>query len=896
MNKTRQPELFAGLPKAELGRCRKCKKQFAVPEYVCNSAARGTRSSNGSAPGRRVRTFEASTQTDATYQEMGTQTEAEFQEAEIQPEISPVISHFTCRAKSEMARPTSGSAARATSPMATPAVSRSRKVGDGTSQPSSAWHDVLELCKKGFANKLESLCDVLVTAVRNEMRQGAEKWRGEVMDQMSQREHQLDKSLLSLREKLDHMELKIMDPDRVDSPFRGPLPPTSPGTPVVAERPLPPGSPTHAPASTPSQTLRTGSVQRMQVDELMPVMEHLRKSDTLHQAASAQLEEHLERVRERCEALGRVSTAVLNGVQRLEQQVQQLEHKSQVAEAKMSNVLGQQQSLNAVSSQVAKELQSLQQKDALAFSDLQGRLQSHATEMRSVVHDDVHGLQEDLSGIKEHQQKDFRTVVTEISRIQQVLHLDFVKVLHEEPCRKMISRARQAPRTSGNDLGGLQASKRFRDFFAQTEPPPQKEAHSQTEASLYLEVDFKPRTRRESKHSNQPMLEEAASQHFGGGEEHFKEKAREAAMKPPYSVFDFYYSTGCSQAIARSPYFEYVTLWIVFLNAGWMAVDMDLNTATVITDAHPAFLIVENAFCTYFFLELLIRFAAFERKCNCFRDGWFVLDLLLVVLYVLDTWLVLILVYGGGIRFEPGGGSMMTILRMLRMAKLCRLTRLARLLRAVPELVIIVKGIGFASRSVTIFFIFWTLITYAFAIAIRELTENTEVGKLYFRTVPEAMNTLLLQGLFPENQYLLIFDNPLRALCQGLTDFALQLGPAAAELVGSMAQGDVTWAWGEDAPNGQQLQENLNALRNSMALMGDAMLSWRLGLAEDEGVRFDRIQFGVVVAADELLYHDGYQVIQVIRDTLSGFQVIMQAALADRASRRSDDPPLETSQ
>lgn len=580
--------------------------------------------------------------------------------------------------------------------MATPAVSRSRKVGDGTSQSSSAWHDVLELCKKGFANKLESLCDVLVTAVRNEMRQGAEKWRGEVMDQMSQREHQLDKSLLSLREKLDHMELKIMDPDRVDSPFLGgPLPPTSPGTPVVAELPLP-GTPT-------AQALRTGSAQRMQVDELMPVMEHLRKSDTLHQAASAQLEEHLERIRERCEALSRVSTVMLNGVQRLEQQVQQLEHKSQVAEAKMSNVLGQQQSLNAVSSQVAKELQSLQQKDALAFSDLQGRLQSHATEMRSVVHDDVHGIQEDLSGIKEHQQKDFRNVVMEISRIQQVLHLDFVKVLHEEPCRKMISRARQAPRTSGNDLGGSQASKRFRDFFAQTEPPPQKEAHSQTEASLYLEVDFKPRKHRESKHSNQPMLEEAASQHFGGGEEHFKEKAREAAMKPPYSVFDFYYSTGCSQAIARSPWFEYVTLLIVFLNAAWMAVDMDLNTATVITEAHPAFLIMENAFCTYFFLELLIRFAAFEKKCNCLRDGWFVLDLILVLLYVLDTWLVLVLVYGGGIRFEPGGGSMMSIMRMLRMAKLCRLTRLARLLRAVPELVIIVKGIGFASRSVTFF-------------------------------------------------------------------------------------------------------------------------------------------------------------------------------------------------
>lgn len=79
-----RPQRGVKLKLEELGRCRKCKKQFAVPEYVCNSAARATRSGNASAPGRRVRTFEASTQTDATYQEMGTQTEAEFQEAEIQ--------------------------------------------------------------------------------------------------------------------------------------------------------------------------------------------------------------------------------------------------------------------------------------------------------------------------------------------------------------------------------------------------------------------------------------------------------------------------------------------------------------------------------------------------------------------------------------------------------------------------------------------------------------------------------------------------------------------------------------------------------------------------------------------------------------------------------------------
>lgn len=54
--------------------------------------------------------------------------------------------------------------------------------------------------------------------------------------------------------------------------------------------------------------------------------------------------------------------------------------------------------------------------------------------------------------------------------------------------------------------------------------------------------------------------------HLAGGEDHFREKAREAAMKPPldlnklgqkrdarpYSVFDYYHSTGCAQVPARA--------------------------------------------------------------------------------------------------------------------------------------------------------------------------------------------------------------------------------------------------------------------------------------------------------------------------------------------------------
>jgi hypothetical protein len=76
---------------------------------------------------------------------------------------------------------------------------------------------------------------------------------------------------------------------------------------------------------------------------------------------------------------------------------------------------------------------------------------------------------------------------------------------------------------------------------------------------------------------------------------------------------------------------------------------------------------------------------------------------------------------------------------------------MARLLRSVPELVVLVKTIGGASRSVFFFFIFWLIIIYVFAVAIRQLTKDTEIGGKYFESVIEAMNSLLLEGMFPAN-------------------------------------------------------------------------------------------------------------------------------------------------
>lgn len=88
-------------------------------------------------------------------------------------------------------------------------------------------------------------------------------------------------------------------------------------------------------------------------------------------------------------------------------------------------------------------------------------------------------------------------------------------------------------------------------------------------------------------------------------------------------------------------------------------------------------------------------------------------------------------------------------LRILRLVRILRLSRMAKLLRAVPELVIIIKGIGFAARSVLVFFLLWTMIIYVFAIVLRQTTAGYDFGTKRFSTVSHAMVTLFLSGIVP---------------------------------------------------------------------------------------------------------------------------------------------------
>jgi len=231
--------------------------------------------------------------------------------------------------------------------------------------------------------------------------------------------------------------------------------------------------------------------------------------------------------------------------------------------------------------------------------------------------------------------------------------------------------------------------------------------------------------------------------------EALKKQARENLIKPQYNVFDYYWEYGCFQRIAKSALFQNLTFVIIFLNSIWIGIDLDNNDATVLTEAHPIFFIAENAFCLFFFSEVCIRFMAFRKKKYCFRDAWFLFDVLLVGLMVVETWIIVAVMKILGMTKASDLGPV-SILRVARMAKMARMARMVRLVRMFPELIVLIKGIKAAVRSVMVFFMLWMLIIYIYAVILRQATEEAEIGKRYFRSVPAAMNTLLLRGILPE--------------------------------------------------------------------------------------------------------------------------------------------------
>lgn len=237
---------------------------------------------------------------------------------------------------------------------------------------------------------------------------------------------------------------------------------------------------------------------------------------------------------------------------------------------------------------------------------------------------------------------------------------------------------------------------------------------------------------------------------FAHGED-LKMQVRFDTCKPQYDVKNFYHRTGVCQYIARSSIFETLTLIMISINCIWIAIDIDMNHDPLFLDADPVFIIADMIFWLFFLSEWLIRFGAFSYKRDGLRDVWFLFDGGLAIMNTFDTWVLTALV---ALAVGVTPDSDWSFLRLIRIVRLVRLCRMVHVMKAFPELMVVVKGMRVAARAVASTIVLMLFIIYAFAVGIRQITDNTEIGRRRFQDVPTTTRFLLLTGTVPDlNDY-----------------------------------------------------------------------------------------------------------------------------------------------
>ena len=99
-----------------------------------------------------------------------------------------------------------------------------------------------------------------------------------------------------------------------------------------------------------------------------------------------------------------------------------------------------------------------------------------------------------------------------------------------------------------------------------------------------------------SSHASKP--ERARTGLFAQAES-MRRRLHDSMSEPAYDVTDLYHENGIAQSIAGSQRFEHLTLTIISINAIWIAIDSDWNTAKNPVEADIVFTIADNIFCLY---------------------------------------------------------------------------------------------------------------------------------------------------------------------------------------------------------------------------------------------------------------------------------------------------------
>jgi len=142
------------------------------------------------------------------------------------------------------------------------------------------------------------------------------------------------------------------------------------------------------------------------------------------------------------------------------------------------------------------------------------------------------------------------------------------------------------------------------------------------------------------------------------------------------------------KAIVDRPSFNLIIGAMIFLNALWVGIEVELGPDGGPLDRIPWFL-VDNLFAMTWLGEMAARQMA--HGMDYFKDAWNCFDFVLVILAVVDTYIVSFVSDGGNLR-------MLMVLRMVRMLRLARLLRLLHMFR---ELWLIIQGFINSLKTLT---------------------------------------------------------------------------------------------------------------------------------------------------------------------------------------------------
>lgn len=255
--------------------------------------------------------------------------------------------------------------------------------------------------------------------------------------------------------------------------------------------------------------------------------------------------------------------------------------------------------------------------------------------------------------------------------------------------------------------------------------------------------------------SNQPGVEGGFGIFASGAmfpdADKIKEKVRASLFEPEVNPEDMFKTTGWCQEVARNQLFKNITMLVIVMNAIWIGVDTDLNPADLEVDSPLIFQVVDNFFCLFFSFEITVRFMAYQRSGDAFKDFSFVFDLSLVLTMIWEVWLTSLLV----MMMQRSGSANMSVLRILRLFRLVRIARVGRLMSSCRELIVLVKGISMGLRSVLSTLFLMMVIIYVFAIIFTQLFRGSEEAHGCYDGVLESMNCLMLNVVFPEQQELM---------------------------------------------------------------------------------------------------------------------------------------------